>query len=191
MVESTKKYTWGCHVRELRVSCPALAVSDDSADYRKYGVISFTKSEDSKKPENKAKKQKVSQRQGRRADNSSEIRVPQRHLFRSHRSYPLARGVERWSQKVLWPGARLVLSRFIPVSKPWRAILTIVCYGIEPQDMGADWECDLCANTHLEEAHLVSRIPDRQLTAAPTLRIMSTRRLHHIHQGQKEATCRV
>lgn len=42
-----------------------MSVVDDSADYRKYGVISFTKSEDSKKPEkieNKAKKQKVSQK---------------------------------------------------------------------------------------------------------------------------------
>jgi len=46
---------------------PACVVVDDSADYRKYGVISFTKSEDSKKPEkseNKAKKQKVSQCKG-------------------------------------------------------------------------------------------------------------------------------
>ena len=37
-------------------------LANGSADYRKYGVISFTKSEDSKKPEkveNKAKKQKV------------------------------------------------------------------------------------------------------------------------------------
>jgi hypothetical protein len=57
--------------------------------------------------------------------------------------------------------------------------------------MGADWECDLCANTHLEEAHLVSRSLDPQLTAAPTLRIMPTRRLDRIHQGQKEATCRL
>lgn len=31
-----------------------------------------------------------------------------------------------------------------------------VCFGIAPQDMGPDWECDLCANTHVEEAHLVS-----------------------------------
>jgi hypothetical protein len=121
MVESTKKYTWRCHVRELRVSCPASAFVDDSADYRKYGVISFTKSEDSKKPEkieNKAKKQKVSQCSGYRIDDSSEIQVHQRHLFRSHQSYHLARGVEKWSQRVLWPGARPVHSRFILVSIP-------------------------------------------------------------------------
>jgi hypothetical protein len=142
---------------------PAEAVVDDSADYRKYGVISFTKSEDSKKPEkieNKAKKQKVSQCRGYNADDSSEIQVLQPHLFRSHTSYPLARGVGKWSQRVPWPGARRVLSRFIPVRIPWRATLTTVCYGIAPQDMGADWECDLCANTHLEEAHLVSRSLD-------------------------------
>ena len=119
MVESTKKYTWRCHVRELRVSRPVKAVVDDSADYRKYGVISFTKSEDSKKPEkieNKAKKQKVSQCPGCRANVSSEIQVLQPHLFLSHPSYHLARGVERWSQRVLWPGARPVHSRSIPVS---------------------------------------------------------------------------
>ena len=97
----------------------AWAAVDDSADYRKYGVISFTKSEDSKKPEkieNKAKKQKVSQCPGCRANDSSEIQVLQRRLFQSHQSYRLARGVERWSQRVLWPGARPVHSRLIPVS---------------------------------------------------------------------------
>ena len=62
VVESTKEYRWRCHVRDLRVSHWCQVIADDSADYRKYGVISFTKSEDSKKPEkveNKAKKQKV------------------------------------------------------------------------------------------------------------------------------------
>jgi len=57
--------------------------------------------------------------------------------------------------------------------------------------MGAEWECDLCANTHLEEAHLVSRPLGSQLTEAPTLRIMSTRRLYRINQSQKEAACRL
>ena len=126
-------------------------------------MISFTKSEDSKKPEkieNKAKKQKVSQCLAHRPDDSSEIQVLQPHLFRSHQSYPLARGAERWNQKVLWLGARHVLSRCIPVSHLKRATLIIVCFGIESQNMGADWECDLCANTHLEEAHLVSRTLD-------------------------------
>jgi len=63
VVESAEEYTGRCYVRELRVSRSDRAVIDESADYRKYGVISFTKSEDSKKPdkiENKAKKQKVS-----------------------------------------------------------------------------------------------------------------------------------
>jgi hypothetical protein len=122
-------------------------------------VISFTKSEDSKKPEkieNKAKKQKVIQCRGYIADDSLEIQVLQPRLSRSHPSYHLARGVEKWSQRLLWPGAKHVLSRCIPVSHLERATLITVCYGIEPQNMGADWECDLCANTHLEEAHLVS-----------------------------------
>jgi len=63
VVESAKEHTRRCYVRELRVSRSGRTVIDESADYRKYGVISFTKSEDSKKPdkiENKAKKQKVS-----------------------------------------------------------------------------------------------------------------------------------
>lgn len=30
------------------------------------------------------------------------------------------------------------------------------CYGIKSQDLGPDWECELCANVRLEEAHLVS-----------------------------------
>jgi hypothetical protein len=122
-------------------------------------VISFTKSEDSKKPdkvENKAKKQKVRQLLGKEADDRSGMSVLPRRQCQSHRNCHLVRGVERWSPKARWPGARPVLSRSILVSQGARATLMSVCYGIAPQDMGPNWECDLCANTHLEEAHSVS-----------------------------------
>lgn len=33
------------------------------------------------------------------------------------------------------------------------------CYGIASQDMGPEWECELCANLRNEEAHLVSSSP--------------------------------
>lgn len=66
-----------------------------------------------------------------------------------------------------------------------------VCYGIAPQDMGANWECDLCANTHQEEAHLVSLESKSRLTTAPTLRTMSARCLYRIDQSQETATCRL
>lgn len=95
------------------------AVVDDSADYRKYGVISFTKSEDSKKPdkiENRTKKQKVGCCPISRADISLAIPVPQRHRFLFHQNYRLALGAGRWSQRVPWPGVNPVLSPFIQVS---------------------------------------------------------------------------
>ena len=39
---------------------------------------------------------------------------------------------------------------------PW---LKAGCYGISSQEMGADWECELCANVRLEETNLVRIIP--------------------------------
>lgn len=69
VVACTQNDSWGFDVRELRVSiAPHKVICEarltNSANYRKYGVISFTKAEDSKKPldklEPKTKKQKVS-----------------------------------------------------------------------------------------------------------------------------------
>lgn len=120
VVESAEDYTWRCNVRELRVSRSSDAVIDDSADYRKYGVISFTKSEDSKKPdklENKAKKQKV--RRESRSDTDDDrlgTQVLLQHPLRCPRNYPLALGVERWNQRAQLRGARPVHSPYTPVS---------------------------------------------------------------------------
>ena len=142
------------------------------SNYRKYGVISSVKAEDSKRPEKKDavanKKGKVSYeiicaREANGSLSSRAISVAPLHpRLHQHPVCRPARAVSVWSPNLLWHAARTARSRYIQVSAskslivlPGRALTSIGCYGIASQDMGPAWLCELCHNVEEQDNHLV------------------------------------
>ncbi|RSH90248.1 putative PHD type zinc finger protein with BAH domain-containing protein [Saitozyma podzolica] len=111
------------------------------SNYRKYGVISFVKADDVKRAE-KEKKEAAAPRKSRGAEGSgASTPVPQ-----APPKLPPCACCRRMEPKSMM--ARCKNCSFS---------VHAGCYGIASQDMGPEWECELCANIKLEENHLEPR----------------------------------
>ncbi|WWC59192.1 uncharacterized protein I303_101741 [Kwoniella dejecticola CBS 10117] len=139
-----EKETLKCAACSTRIStvwwrCPRTVqgeamCEDCGSNYRKYGVISFVKSEDSKKEPKKdtiAKKAK-----GDASGTATPVPPPPPKL-------PPCANCKKMEPKSMM--ARCKNCTYSVHSG---------CYGIPSQDMGPDWECDLCVNAKTEENHL-------------------------------------
>nr|XP_019008759.1 uncharacterized protein I206_06441 [Kwoniella pini CBS 10737]OCF47540.1 hypothetical protein I206_06441 [Kwoniella pini CBS 10737] len=139
-----EKETLKCAACSTRIStvwwrCPRTVqgeamCEDCGSNYRKYGVISFVKSEDSKKEPKKdigTKKAK-----GDVSGTSTPVPPPPPKLP------PCA------NCKKMEPKAMMARCKNCTYS------VHAGCYGIPSQDMGPGWECDLCVNAQTEENHL-------------------------------------
>ncbi|WWC87223.1 uncharacterized protein L201_002111 [Kwoniella dendrophila CBS 6074] len=107
---------------------------DCGSNYRKYGVISFVKSEDSKKDIKKDAAQKKAKGDG--SGTATPVPLPPPKLP------PCA------NCKKMEPKAMMARCKNCTYS------VHSGCYGIPSQDMGSNWECDLCLNAKSEENHL-------------------------------------
>ncbi|KAL1409778.1 putative PHD type zinc finger protein with BAH domain-containing protein [Vanrija albida] len=108
------------------------------SNYRKYGVITFTKAEDAKiipKKEPRGTK--------RKGDTASGA------------STPVPTGPPKLppcsSCKKMEPKAAMARCKTCTYS------VHSTCYGIAPDAMGPNWECDLCSNVKIEETNLEPR----------------------------------
>ncbi|OCF37587.1 hypothetical protein I316_00713 [Kwoniella heveanensis BCC8398] len=118
---------------------PGVAMCENcGANYRKYGVISFVKSEDSKKAD---KKETVTKKgaKGDTSGTSTPVPPPPPKL-------PPCAVCKKMEPKPMM--ARCKNCTFS---------VHAGCYGIPSQDMGPGWECDLCTNARLEENNLEPR----------------------------------
>nr|XP_031861887.1 uncharacterized protein CI109_002716 [Kwoniella shandongensis]KAA5528959.1 hypothetical protein CI109_002716 [Kwoniella shandongensis] len=120
------------------------------SNYRKYGVIAFTKSDDSKKAEKKDAALKKGK--GEASGTSTPVPPPPPKL-------PPCAVCRRMEPKPMM--ARCKTCTFS---------VHAGCYGIPSQDMGPTWECELCVNARLEENHLEPRcvLCPRDFTAVLT-----------------------
>lgn len=109
------------------------------SNYRKYGVISFVKAEDAKRPEKKEPKG----RRGVKGDTASGASTP---VPSSAPKLPPCSCCRKMEPKSTM--ARCKTCTFSAHSG---------CYGIPPEAMGPNWECELCANIGTEESHLEPR----------------------------------
>ncbi|WWD07955.1 hypothetical protein V865_006064 [Kwoniella europaea PYCC6329] len=107
---------------------------DCGSNYRKYGVISFVKSEDSKKE--KQKEATLKKSKGDASGTATPVPPPPPKLP------PCA------NCKKMEPKAMMARCKNCTYS------VHAGCYGIPSQDMGPNWECDLCINSKSEENHL-------------------------------------
>ncbi|WVF70081.1 hypothetical protein IAT40_004868 [Kwoniella sp. CBS 6097] len=115
---------------------PGVAMCENcGANYRKYGVISFVKSEDSKKAE---KKETVTKKgtKGDASGTTTPVPPPPPKLP------PCA------VCKKMEPKSMMARCKNCTFS------VHAGCNGILSQDMGPGWECDLCVNARLEENNL-------------------------------------
>lgn len=133
----------------------------DRANYRKYGVISFVKSEDAKKPEKKeagvgGKKGKGAAVDGSNSGASTPAPAPQAPKL------PPCACCRRMEPKSMM--ARCKTCTFaVHAGECGRyeagvELTETGCYGITSEQLGKSWECDLCANARLEENHLVRQL---------------------------------
>ena len=106
-----------------------------SANYRKYGVISFVKSDDSKKMD---KKESLKRKHDGGSGTATPVPVPAPKLP----PCALCRRMEPKSSM-----ARCKTCTFSAHAG---------CYGIASQDMEPDWECELCRNARMLDVNLVS-----------------------------------
>lgn len=70
----------------------------------------------------------------------------------------------------------------------------VACYGIAPQDMGTEWECELCANANSEEAHLVGQGGCRDCFAdliATSMCALPAGRIGIVDKSEEETACRL
>ncbi|OCF76650.1 hypothetical protein I204_02349 [Kwoniella mangroviensis CBS 8886] len=110
---------------------------DCGSNYRKYGVISFVKSEDSKKE--KQKEATLKKSKGDASGTATPVPPPPPKLP------PCA------NCRKMEPKAMMARCKNCTYS------VHAGCYGIPSQDMGSNWECDLCINSKSEERHLEPR----------------------------------
>ncbi|EIW68698.1 hypothetical protein TREMEDRAFT_31780 [Tremella mesenterica DSM 1558] len=107
-------------------SLPGKAMCETcGSNYRKYGVISFVKAEDSKRPEKKERELKKSK--GEASGTATPVPTPAPKL-------PPCAMCKRMEPKSSM--ARCKTCTF--------SVHSVGCYGIEPQEMGSNWECELC-----------------------------------------------
>lgn len=104
------------------------------SNYRKYGVISFVKSDDAKRAEKKDVR--------RRKDTGSGASTPAPVALKAP-PCALCRRVE--------PKAAMARCKTCTFSAH------AACYGIPPSNIGEGWECELCANAREEEVNLEPR----------------------------------
>lgn len=197
LVEMSEDGTGECDVCDLRVSptlsSPSILPSffgqrqgakngqnkdspQISANYRKYGVISFVKAEDSKKPEKKdvaasKKGAKVSLRkcsvssrdiadstlQGEVSGTSTPVPAPPKlpPCACCRRMEPKSMMARCKNCTFSAHSGKLSLCRVVSCLER-RKLTAEGCYGIASQDMGPEWLCELCANAEQEDNHLVS-----------------------------------
>lgn len=109
------------------------------SNYRKYGVISFAKAEDAKRPE----KKELKGRRGVKGDTASGASTPVPMSAPKLPPCACCRKME--------PKAQMARCKTCTFSAH------AGCYGIAPQSMGPNWECELCANISTEESNLEPR----------------------------------
>ncbi|WVQ84001.1 hypothetical protein IAT38_006146 [Cryptococcus sp. DSM 104549] len=113
---------------------PGIAMCEGcGSNYRKYGVIAFIKSEDSKKDR---KEPGVKRSKGDNSGTATPVPPAAPKL-------PSCACCKRMEPKSMM--ARCKTCTFA---------VHAGCYGIPSQDMGPDWECELCANVRLEDNNL-------------------------------------
>jgi hypothetical protein len=116
------------------------------------------------------------------------------------RSCHLVSAAEGWSRNLKWPDVRPAPFPLMLVSYTVRVVWDIAnsvgCYGIASQDMGPEWECELCLNVKHEDNHLVSlhspyflkSFLGIKLTRSGTkMCTLPTRQYHTHHQSKIEA----
>ncbi|WRT65032.1 uncharacterized protein IL334_001974 [Kwoniella shivajii] len=140
----TKKKEMKCAACSTKISgvwwrCPRTVqgeamCEDCGSNYRKYGVISFVKSEDSKKTDKKEVTTKKAK--GEISGTTTPVPPPPPKLP------PCA------SCKKMEPKSMMARCKNCTYS------VHAGCYGIPSQDMGPAWECDLCINAKSEENNL-------------------------------------
>lgn len=106
------------------------------SNYRKYGVLSAPKAEDAKRDYRKEPKS----RRGAKADSASGTSTPVPQGPPKLPPCSLCRRME--------PKASMARCKTCTFSAH------AGCYGIKPEDLGAEWECELCANVTNEENNL-------------------------------------